>query len=220
MKTKSLQAKRPIAGFTGRDLLTLVVIGGVLLCILVVELGRAQRRSKTICCNCNLKQVGLAFRTWALDHHELFPMGVSTNDGGSREFITTGETFRHFQVMSNELSTPVVLACPVDSRWSAEHFDRGFGNSNLSYFAGVVTNDENPQLFLSGDRNITGGVWLANQILQLTTNEVIGWSAGIHRGAGNLGLADGSVDQSSTFRLQERLSWTGQATNRLAMPGP
>ena len=35
---------------------------------------------------------------------------------------------------------------------------------------------------------------------------------------GNVGLADGSVQQMTTSRLQESLHQTGLATNRLLMP--
>jgi len=127
-------------------------------------------------------------------------------------------TFKHFQVMSNELNTPVILVCPRDSRRSAKDFRTGFSNTNVSYFVGLVTNDDNPQMFLSGDRNVTGGTRLANGIIELTTNHVIGWGTDMHNGQGNVALADGSVQGFSSQRLREALSNTGVATNRLAMP--
>ena len=34
------------------------------------------------------------------------------------------DTFRHFQVMSNELSTPRILVCPADDRTVAVNFAR------------------------------------------------------------------------------------------------
>jgi hypothetical protein len=68
----------------------------------------------------NLKQIGLAFKTWALDHQDRFPFSQSTNDGGTMELCARGgdgfdsNAALHFQVMSNELSTPLILRCPKD----------------------------------------------------------------------------------------------------------
>ena len=204
--------------FSRNDLLVILVVVGMLSFLLVGSLNRARLRAHRICCNCNLKQVGLAFRQWALDHGETNPMGLSTNAGGTLEYLATGETFRHFQVMSNELNTPVVLACPTDSRRPVKSFGPGFSNTNISYFVGVITNDSFPQMFLSGDRNITGGTKLANGILELTTNHVIGWGTDLHREQGNLAMADGSVQGFSTAKLREANANTGVVTNRLAMP--
>src|SRR5664279_412414 len=78
------------------------------------------RRSSRLGCVNNLKQIGLAFRTWAIDNDGQFPFNVSTNAGGTREFCAMGSdgfdgnTVQHFQVMSNELSTPRILVCPKD----------------------------------------------------------------------------------------------------------
>jgi prepilin-type processing-associated H-X9-DG protein len=145
-------------------------------------------------------------------------MDLSTNSGGTREYTTTGDVFRHFQVISNELSTPKVLVCPRDSRRSVSDFGNAFSNSNLSYFIGIDAQDTSPQMFLSGDRNITNGTMPPNRVLELTTNHVSGWTHDLHNGWGNVGLADGSVTQMRAARLREALSWTGAATNRLALP--
>jgi TPR repeat protein len=72
------------------------------------------------CCN-NLKQIGLAFRTWAIDHNGPYPFNVSSSAGGTKEWSGLGNDGLDtnaaliFQVMSNELSTPNILVCPSDS---------------------------------------------------------------------------------------------------------
>ena len=210
--------RRRQPAFVLKELLVVIVVGGALLALLLLFLDDARRSSKSICCNCNLKQIGLAFKVWAIDHTNSFPMAVSTNTGGSRESIATGETFRHYEVMSNELSTPFILVCPNDDRKPLKTFGPALANSNISYFVGVDARDEAPQMFLAGDRNIAGGRRLPNRILEVGTNDFIGWGRGIHNGWGNLALADGSVQQLKSERLQESLKWTGAATNRLAMP--
>ena len=145
-------------------------------------------------------------------------MAVSTNSGGSLEYIATGAVFRHYEVMSNELSTPFILVCPRDNRKPLKNFGPTLANSNISYFVGIDARDETPQMFLAGDCNITGGRRLSNGILELGTNDFIGWSQGIHNGLGNVALADGSVQQLKSEGLQESLKRTGTSINRLAMP--
>lgn len=214
----SFDQAKPRVGFTLIELCVTLAIVAAIAAVVIGGLGRAATRAKSICCNCNLKQIGLAFRTWALDHTNLYPMGVATTFGGTLEYLTTGETFRHFQVMSNELSTPFILVCPQDVRIPLKSFTQGFANSNLSYFAGIVTNDESPQMFLSGDRFLTGGTRLPAGIVEFTTNDFPAWKPGLHGGHGNIALADGSVEGLSTMGLRAALKNTGIATNRLAMP--
>jgi prepilin-type processing-associated H-X9-DG protein len=178
---------------------------------------RGHNRSRISCVN-RLKQVGLSFRVWAGDNGDKYPMSVSTNQGGSMEWALMGDTILTFQVMSNELSTPKILLCPSDSR---DQFATNFlvlTAANLSYFVGVDANETNPSMFLSGDRHITNGTRIRGGLVELTTNRLSGWTGEIHQNAGNIGLADGSVQQLSTPSLRAALENSGVATNRLAIP--
>ena len=103
-------------------------------------------------------------------------------------------------------------------RIPVKDFRLPLSNTNLSYFVGLDAIDSMPQMFLSGDRNITGGTKLANGILELTTNHVIGWGMDMHRNQGNVALADGSVQGFGNSHLRMALANTGLVTNRLAMP--
>jgi hypothetical protein len=107
------------------------------------------------CCN-NLQQIGLAFRTWAIDNDGRFPFNVSTNVGGTMEYCARGadgfdtNAALHFQVMSNELSTPRILVCPKDqSRKPAAGFP-GLQASNVTYRvrSGTNLNESNPTAVL------------------------------------------------------------------------
>jgi hypothetical protein len=92
--------------------------------------------------------------------------------------------------------------------------------SNLSYFVGVDASDENPQMFLSGDRNLTtNGVALRGGAFHtLRSNTVAGWTPQIHRTYGNILLDDGSVQRWTAAELRKGLERTGAETNRLAVP--
>src|SRR2546428_12227388 len=93
--------------FTVIELLIVVSVLAILAAIILPGLARPWRHpGQQINCANNLKQVGLSFRTWALDNGDKSPMQVSVTNGGTMELVGAGMTFMHFAVMSNELSTP------------------------------------------------------------------------------------------------------------------
>ena len=89
---------------------------------------------------------------------------------------------------------------------------------NVSYFVGVDATDTNAAMFLSGDRNLTNSLGQNRRLVDFPTNQPAGWTTALHNRQGNIGLADGSVQQFSCARLQPALIETGVATNRLAFP--
>jgi hypothetical protein len=104
-------------------------------------LQQAKARAKRIQCVSDLKQTGLASHEFANDHGGKFPMLVSTNDGGSLEFVTACYqthgpiyfSFQLFRPLAGELGTSQILACPADLwRWPAQNFSQ-FDDRNLSY---------------------------------------------------------------------------------------
>jgi prepilin-type N-terminal cleavage/methylation domain-containing protein len=197
----------------------LVVVGFITIWFISAYQNHTYARNRILRIQCvnNLKQVGLAFRVWEGDHGDKYPMAVSEKNGGTMEFITGQNAFRHFQVMSNELSTPIILNCPSDDRGVLTH-NWNISNSNLSYFVGVDAAETNAQMILSGDYNITNGNALRDGMMALTTNQPLGWTVEIHKNVGNLLLADGSVQQMSVTGLRAAVANTGFATNRLQMP--
>lgn len=216
-------------GFTVLELFIVICVLLVLAGIILPTLARPHNGCQRINCTNNLKQIGLAFKTWSIDNQDRFPMQVSTNEGGTMELTNKPYVFAHFQVMSNELSTPKVLLCPLETKrtnaWN--NFDGGFGTMrdwNLSYFVGLDTCTTNSDGFLCGDRTLTNGSRPVASILSISTNQTLGWTRELHkteirpqRGVGNLGLADGSVQQLNAKSLNEALQRSGMP-NRLAMP--
>jgi type II secretory pathway pseudopilin PulG len=200
-------------------LLVVIAVLAILAAMLLPALAGAHDRARRIQCVNNLKQTGLAFRIWEGDNGDKYPMDVPMAKGGTKEFTTGADTFRHFQVMSNELSTPKILVCPADTRVAAINFVH-LKNQNVSYFVGLEANDANPQRFLDGDRNITGESDPENGILKLVPGQRVSWTQDIHVNQGNLGLSDGSVQQYSNSGLREALKNSGDPTNtwRIALP--
>jgi competence protein ComGC len=211
-------SNRKTAALTLVEVLVVIAILAVLVALVLPRLAAAKKKAERITCVNHLCQIGLAFRIWEEDHKNHFPMNVSTNLGGTLEYIERSETFRHFQVMSNQLCTPVILVCPTDVRHPANDFGSNFCNQTISFFVGVDAAESNPRMPLSGDRNIVGGKKLANGIFEIATNQPASWNSELHDGVGNILIADGSVQQTTSSNLCELLQQTGLATNRLAIP--
>src|SRR6478672_12699337 len=96
---------RTFRGFTLIELLLIIFCLVMLAAFLLPGMVRVKTRSSRIGCVNNLKQVGLAFRTWALDNNDTNPPLLSITNGGTLELVGSSGVFIHFSVMSNELST-------------------------------------------------------------------------------------------------------------------
>ena len=216
MKLNPINYRR---GVTLMEVLAIIAVIVLVVALLLPALANGRRRTSRIGCINNVKQVQLAFMTWSLDNSDRFPMQVSTTDGGSMEFVAGGHTFPHFQVISNEISTPKLLNCPVDNRMFAANFQNDFTDSNISYFVGLDASSTNPASFLIGDSHFAiGGVPVKSGLLLLSTDTSVGWTSARHDGRGNIALADGSVHLVNSSELRKLTAETRLATNRISIP--
>lgn len=207
----------------------LAIVGAVIVvgALLLPTLAKSQAKaSKINCVNC-LKQTGLSFRLWAGDNGDKYPMQVSTNAGGTMELVGTGPVAAHFLVMSNELSTPKILLCPEDTKRTQVTHWTNLTDANLSYFVVPEADETMPSMWLTGDRNLASNtVPLKPGLFTFKASTLLSWTKDQHKHAGNLGFADGSVQQNKSETLQmsatNALHTYYQATSntsfRLAIP--
>lgn len=219
-------ARRRARAFTLLELLTTIAIIAVLAALLLPALQNSYRKARRAVCTSQLKQVSVAFHSWAHDHNDLYPMQVSTSAGGTKEFaeqtvLNPNEsfTYRHFQAVSNELLVAKVLLCPAEKTRTAARDFESLRNENISYW---VNNDAvfgHPSSPLAGDRNVRTSGRTEWTFVQFGAGDAIEFSADLHGHRGNVAFGDAHVDtlDSAALRLAFALV-TNSPSITLALP--
>ena len=203
-------------GFTLIELLVVIAIIAVLAALLLPALSRAKEQARCIKCISNIHQVCLAFKTWALDNDGRYPWHLPPEDGGTYG-PAAGLAYRNFHCLSAELVTPKILVCPSDRATKNTVMDWSAGpdgllhpanqNNAISYFAGLDAFESLAFTFMAGDRSLQGGKTntcasvaegqgVAASDLTPSSFGRLNWDSSIHRGMGNIGVSDGSVQRT------------------------
>jgi prepilin-type processing-associated H-X9-DG protein len=213
------------AAFTILELLVVISIIVIIAALLLPALARTQAKANRISCLNNLKQIGAASHLFANDHGDRFAVGVSTNQGGSLEHNRSVAnvagmfiySFRNFQVMSNELGTPIILICRSDKRPVATNFAT-LRDENVSYFTGLHADPGKPNSVLAGDWNLTNGV-TRPATSTVVTEFNFTWTKQVHEERGNFLFADGRVELLKSFSLSKSAGSSSGPRQPTVTPG-
>lgn len=165
-------------------------------------------------CNVRLACLWGDFYDFACDHGDNYPWSISTNQGGTAEFVhDPTRAYMQFLVLSNSAGSgsPRALVCPQDTRRPVAKWDQ-LRNENVSYFLGSGSSPSERESVVAGDRNVitrTNG-----------SSNSFAWNAiGLHGDRGNVLLAGNRVlRMAGSERLNEQMHDQANLTNRLIIP--
>ena len=234
MKSRSMERKhgsvdwpagRDAQAFSRLELAAALGALGLLALLVLPALANQRERSARVLCVNNLRLAGQALQQWGTEHGGRVPWRTLYCEGGTQTIGTCppgtsppvwnglqNNVWFQWSWISNELSTPKILACPSDaqrrlaSNWGV-HPSGGFRNATyqnnaVSYLLGLDVFPEHPDGLLAGDRNVrfsrvsagcSSGISPARE---LARGDGIG--GGLHVEAGNFLFTDGRVEELSS----------------------
>jgi hypothetical protein len=217
----SIHPSRPNAGLNRVDLMCMTATMTVLGMLAVPRVGGLALRDHRLVCANNLQLLGVGLQTWAVDHGENVPWwNTPRNDGSNAKIFA----YEHWQVISNYVVSPSLLACPSTRRPAAKSF-AALRDANVSYVIGSDSDLTMPSTLVSADLDMEGGssgfCGIINAEVQAFEGTFlqpdsyrVAWSKTNHIGRGNVITADGGVKQVDAAGLAETMSRSTYPGNR------
>jgi prepilin-type processing-associated H-X9-DG protein len=198
------------------------------LCLLAVPLLAGTRTdSQRAGCFNNLRRIGSAINRWSNNHNDVVPWETFVSQGGTRpdSGFKTAAAWTEFIVLTNDLASPSVFACPSDGATKvASHWgntanglaNTGFRGNALSYFLNFHAETELGRSVITGDRDFhpsspgpVGCARGANNAASVSRGDFsVQWTNANHVASGNVLFADGAVEYCSDSRLRAVLTGT------------
>ena len=203
-----IQTNKASKGFTLIELLVVIASIGILASMLLPALGKAKSRANRIKCVSNLKQIGLAFKTYANDNEDKFPWFAKSSGAAAVTALVPV-----WQAVGVELGNAKIMRSACDGARTDGTTFATITAANISYWFCVGADELKPSTFLAGTRNIAAGTAGALTITAASTWSATSIMSGLLADQGQGTLSDGSAAQYKNVDLGR------QATAHIASSG-
>jgi len=136
--------------FTRLELLACLCVVALLTPIIGRVLAASGSRADRVACFSNLRQIGVGYAQFGLEHGDQTAWQLPIAEGGNRDYLGKNDAFMQFAILSNYIASPKVLMDPADDRGfstrvatSWDNHPQGgllnsaFKNNAISYFLGL-----------------------------------------------------------------------------------
>jgi prepilin-type N-terminal cleavage/methylation domain-containing protein len=209
MNAETINHRRGRAAFTLIELLVVIAIIAILAAMLLPALARAKETAKSIGCNNNLRQLGMAMRMYVDENQGTLPPHITSSRWPDKFYELYGRNIKVLLCPSETAPSPATLGVTNNAANLADGVPRSyFINGWNDYFKAHLSDDDFNNLYMKGIF-LTG--LKESQIIHPSDTIVLGEKEAF-RGDFYMDMLAGNGDDFAGAVAQDRHSGRGQGS--------